>query len=402
MPKESILMMKAKVVMKKAAKLDVLNKVMVNVTKAEEQAAKALALEKKIEEKAALKVLNAQVKKEEILKRKIEKEALKKAETLEKKKIKAETILAQKKEKKNKNEYIPVIEDIVYFDTKQVNSRKKNTYTNVIRENVIHKILQIPETYFEDPTYGSQWKNLKSQFDHFVSQLYSEPFSYLKIEKMAGRKYNYDFKFLFHNDANVIIHESNIEFKYNCSSLHKLPQFIQLNMNHEVNDISYAEYFYDNYLDEYLAVDDKLSTLVKLDKVEYMLCITSTDHDTNPFFRTLKDNHVSGTASYENKCAISKRSIKAFLETHGESVINSVKLTEKFNESQGGKTFMMWDGNKFHLDKFDEESLNIKKYEGIVNNNSLIFSSDKLKYKLLLAWKNDQGILNPAWYISIV
>lgn len=395
-------MMKAKVVMKKAAKLDVLNKVMVNVTKAEEQAAKALALEKKIEEKAALKVLNAQVKKEEILKRKIEKEALKKAETLEKKKIKAETILAQKKEKKNKNEYIPVIEDIVYFDTKQVNSRKKNTYTNVIRENVIHKILQIPETYFEDPTYGSQWKNLKSQFDHFVSQLYSEPFSYLKIEKMAGRKYNYDFKFLFHNDANVIIHESNIEFKYNCSSLHKLPQFIQLNMNHEVNDISYAEYFYDNYLDEYLAVDDKLSTLVKLDKVEYMLCITSTDHDTNPFFRTLKDNHVSGTASYENKCAISKRSIKAFLETHGESVINSVKLTEKFNESQGGKTFMMWDGNKFHLDKFDEESLNIKKYEGIVNNNSLIFSSDKLKYKLLLAWKNDQGILNPAWYISIV
>jgi hypothetical protein len=79
-----------------------------------------------------------------------------------------------------------------------------------------------------------------------------------------------------------------------------------------------------------------------------------------------------------------------------------VKLTEKFKESQGGKTFMMWDGNKFHLDKFDEESLNIKKYEGVVNNNSLIFSSDTLKYKLLLAWKNDQGILNPAWYISIV
>jgi len=219
---------------------------------------------------------------------------------------------------------------------------------------------------------------------------------------MAGRKYNYDFKFLFYIEANVIIHESNIEFKYNCSSLNKLPQFIQLNIKHEVNDISYAEYFYDNYLDEYLAVDEKLSTLAKLDKVEYMQCITSTDHDTHPFFRTLKDNHVSGTVSYENKCAISKRSIKAFLETNGESVINRVKLTEKFKESQGGKTFMMWDGNKFHLDKFDEESLNIKKYNGIVNNNSLIFSSDKLKYKLLLAWKNHQGILNPAWYISIV
>ena len=198
---ESILMMKAKVVMKKAADLDILNKVK---NTEEKLALKALALEKKTEEKEALKVLNAQVKKEKKLKKKIEKEALKKVETLEKKKIKAETILAQKKEKKNKNECIPVIEDIVYFDTKQVNSRKKNTYTNVIRENVIHKILQIPETYFEDPTYGSQWKNLKSQFDHFVSQLYSEPFSYLKIEKMAGRKYNYDFKFLFHNDANVI------------------------------------------------------------------------------------------------------------------------------------------------------------------------------------------------------
>lgn len=399
MPKDSILMMKAKVVMKKASDLDVLNK----VKNAEEKLVlKALNLKKKIEEKAALKVLNAQVKKEEALKKKKEKEALNKAEALEKRKNKAESVLAQKKEKKTKNESIPVIEDIVYFDTKQVNSRKKNTKTNDIRENVIHQIFKIPETYFEDPTYGAQWKNLKSQFDQFVSQLYSEPYSYLKIEKMAGRKYNYDFKFLFHNDANVIIHEKNIEFKYNCSSLHKLPQFIQLNIKHEVNDISFADYNYENYMDEYLAVDENLSTLAKIDKVEYMRCITSTDHDIHPFFRTLKDNHVSGTASYENKCAISKRSIKAFLETHGESVINSVKLTEKFQESQGGKTFMMWDGNKFHLDKFDEESLNIKKYEGIVNNNSIIFSSDKLKYKLLLAWKNDQGILNPAWYISIV
>ena len=399
MPKDTILMMKAKVVMKKAADLDVLNK----VKNAEEKAVlKALNLKKKIEEKAALKVLKVQVKKEEALKKKIEKETLKKAEALEKKKNKAESVLAQKKEKKTKNESIPVIEDIVYFDTKQVNSRKKNTKTNDIRENVIHQIFKIPETYFEDPTYGTQWKNLKSQFDQFVSQLYSEPYSYLKMEKMAGRKYNYDFKFLFHNEANVIIHENNIEFKYNCSSLHKLPQFIQLNMNHEVNDISYAKYHFRNHMDEYLAVDENLSTLVKLDEAKWMKCITSTDHDIHPFFRTLKDNHISGTASYENKCAISKRSIKAFLETHGESVINSVKLTEKFKESQGGKTFMMWDGNKFHLDKFDEESLNIKKYEGIVNNNSLIFSSDTLKYKLLLAWKNDQGILNPAWYISIV
>ena len=62
-------MMKAKVVMKKAAKLDVLNNVMVNVKKEEEQAAKALALKIKIEEKAALKVLNAQIKKEEMLKK---------------------------------------------------------------------------------------------------------------------------------------------------------------------------------------------------------------------------------------------------------------------------------------------------------------------------------------------
>ena len=399
MPKESILMMKAKVVMKKAAKLDVLNNVMVNVKKEEEQAAKALALKKK-QEKAALKVLNAQVKKEEMLKKKKEKETLKKAEALEKRKNKAESILAQKKEKKTKNEGIPVIEDIVYFDTKKVNSKEDNTYTNDIRENVIHHIFQIPETYFEDSTYGSKWKNFKAEVDKFVSELYSEPYSYLKIEKMAGRKYNYDFKFLFHNDANVIIYEKKIEFKYNCSFINNLPQFTQLNMNHKVNNINYAKYHFRNHMDEYLAVDEKLSTLVKLDETTWMKCITSTDHDIHPFFRTLRDNHVSGTVSYKNKCAISKRSIKAFLETHGESVINRAELIDALKKSQSEKVFMLWDGNKFHLDNFDEESLSIKKFEGIENNNRLVFSSDKLKYNLLLAWKNDQGILNPAWYIS--
>ena len=67
MPKDSILMMKAKVVMKKASDLDVLNK----VKNAEEKLVlKALNLKKKIEEKAALNVLKAQVKKEEALKKK--------------------------------------------------------------------------------------------------------------------------------------------------------------------------------------------------------------------------------------------------------------------------------------------------------------------------------------------
>ena len=70
-------MMKAKVVMKKAAKLDVLNNaadldVLNNLKNTEYQAVKDLVLKKK-QEKAALKVLNAQVKKEEMLKKKKEK-----------------------------------------------------------------------------------------------------------------------------------------------------------------------------------------------------------------------------------------------------------------------------------------------------------------------------------------
>ena len=53
MPKDTILMMKAKVVMKKAADLDVLNK----VKNAEEKAVlKALNLKKKIEEKVLIDV----------------------------------------------------------------------------------------------------------------------------------------------------------------------------------------------------------------------------------------------------------------------------------------------------------------------------------------------------------
>lgn len=336
--------------------------------------------------KAEERELKKQVKLEFAKSKKMEKEAKKALKAIEK----SEKLAAKKAPR-----VLPALEHIVYFDITHANSRSNNTETNDIRENVIHHLQEIPQSYFEDVTYGPQWLKLKQAFDNAL-QKNDAPL--LRIEKMAGRKYNYDFKFHFADGIT-----QNIEFKYNCSSLKKLPQFIQLNIKHDINAISYAEYFYDNFLDEYLSVDPSLHNPVeKLDKVKYLELITNTNHECHPFFQYLKTMLKTSTANYEKMCAISKRSIDSFL-SKGPEIINLQKLSYKFNESQSNKIFMMWDGEQFKIDQFTSEQLNVTQYEGIVNKNSIIVSSESgSKYKLLLAWKNYQGILNPAWYISLV
>jgi hypothetical protein len=352
----------------------------------EQQKQQAVKMNKKTKEEE--RELKKQIKLKLAESKKMEKEAkkaLKIAEKLEK--IAQAAIVV-----------FPALEHIVYFDITHPNSRSNNTETNEIRENVIHHLQEIPQSYFEDVTYGPQWLKLKQAFNNALHILQKDDIPIQQIEKMAGRKYNYDFKFHFADGST-----QNIEFKYNCSSLKKLPQFIQLNIKHNINAISYAEYFYDNFLDEYISVDPSLPNPVdKLDKVKYLELITNTNHECHPFFQYLKTMLKTSTANYEKMCAISKRSIDSFL-SKGHEIIDLQKLSYKFNESQSNKIFMMWDGEQFILDQFTAEQLLVTQYEGIVNKNSIIVSSATgSKYKLLLAWKNYQGILNPAWYISLV
>jgi hypothetical protein len=100
------------------------------------------------------------------------------------------------------------------------------------------------------------------------------------------------------------------------------------------------------------------------------------------------------------KFDVVNRSIKQFLETYGPS-IDLQKLSDKFALTQLNKTFAMWDMTDFQLFKFGENDLLVKRFVGILNDNTILVESDKYKFKLLLRWRNHKGILNPAWQISL-
>ena len=59
---------------------------------------------------------------------------------------------------------------------------------------------------------------------------------------------------------------------------------------------------------------------------------------------------------------------------------------------------VLWDLKNFHIETIDQERfVSVVGIEG----NSLIVKTPTIKYKLLLRWNNDNGVLNPAWQISI-
>jgi hypothetical protein len=124
--------------------------------------------------------------------------------------------------------------------------------------------------------------------------------------------------------------------------------------------------------------------------------ITNVYYNCNPFFTKLyeRKNEIS-----KIKKQIIKKSIKDYLEHYG-STINLETLNEKIKKSQN-KTYILWDMKKFHINKFEVTQKINKKFIGIYLNNSIIVEINGIKYKLLLRWRNNIGILNTAFQISI-
>lgn len=96
-----------------------------------------------------------------------------------------------------------------------------------------------------------------------------------KIEKTAGIKNDFDF----------LINEKRYEFKFNATSVFKLPQHVQHRTNNtNIIPQSYAEYYYDNFLFEVC----KDLNIKKLDKDTYLDNVHKHKCENIPFFNNLK------------------------------------------------------------------------------------------------------------------
>lgn len=273
------------------------------------------------------------------------------------------------------------IEDIYLFYI--INKKEDNDNYNRIRENIIYKLLNnnINQEWF---IKDNKWNELKMELFNTVIK---DKINY-KIELKGGRNCNYDFIIRDNNEI------KKIEFKYNCSSIDKYPQFLSINSNNFISDDGYSCFFYDNYL-------EKIADLINIkipDKTSYLKYIHNNNYDSLPFFKELKDNE------YKIKEAKKKLVIESIHLYLKEKVILNIPIINSyFREKEKDKYYLLYKNGKFIYNYIKDDELEVISIKEIKNKNTLILNTKSNSYiSMLLRWKNHLGILFPAWQISLI
>ena len=302
----------------------------------------------------------------------------------------------------NSNNKLPEIGDIDFFNSAG-KDKCNNAKYNEIRENVIAYINILCAKYLNDPVKGPEWRAFKEKFINAVSPLCNLPYKDISIERFGGQKNNFDFYLSFIDENNKIVKEVKLEFKHNNCNVKELIQFLELydkdvKEKFKLCEKSYAEFYYDNYLDEYLKSDNNLSSITKPSKEEYLRNVYDIKYK-HPFFTKLYENKIS---EKEKKQEIANKSIKEYLELYSHT-FNFVKITEKIRTSQSGKVFLMWDCENFHTQVLDIENINIT---GIKKIDDLYIdvhvANFEYNIRIRLNWGNNNGLANPRWKFTFI
>ena len=291
--------------------------------------------------------------------------------------------------------------DIKYFDINISSSRNSNDLNNKKRELIICTIInkETPDIYFKK---SSRWFNLKKELDNFISQLankYSiKNILSLKCRQKAGRNNYHDFDLII-ND--III---KIEFKFNSSSIAETPQFVSPMKLSQYLSYNFEEFYYDNYF-------TKLNTKYGIDIPDKKIYLAKI-HSTNPkCISKIQEKYYKGcnvSSKFTNnkediefynymKC-ISKDCIIDFIEKYE---LDIHKLNEYLSKSQENKIYMMYKNNKIYFVENNPDDYNIVSYVKEPNLSRYKAQSKSGKnVKILIRWKNGNGVAFPAFQIS--
>jgi len=276
--------------------------------------------------------------------------------------------------------------------------RAKNDANNKVREEILQALSEgkIPTEFYQDATNGTKWSHIKDGFHEKIHEICPLEFDSYKMTQKAGRNFNYDFAVDYFR-LGSLVYSAKVEFKFGAKSIGKLPQFYQKNTNWDIiNGPSYHEYFYDNFLPQILALDPEAPPLIERD--DYIRLVMIINSKTLPFFHYLRE--AKEIESVKRKALIEK-SIADYLKEYGAE-IDLTKFGRTIAETQEGKQYLLYDpvSKAFYLDQADFSTSSLV-YGGVVKNNTIIINSGKHQFGLLLRWKNTNGILNPAWQVSV-
>lgn len=292
-----------------------------------------------------------------------------------------------------------------YRDINAFNIGAKNTndMNNKKRENIIGSILANananantlcnPNPMNQYYRYSRRWNNIKDALYNYIRNDLNIQHTNIQFIHRGGRKYNYDFE----------IDKYFIELKFNVDDVNQVPQFVSPYNPSKYMTASYEEYYYDNYLPLLASSRDDL---VIPDKRTYIQEINSTAPNSMKKYQLAYYNGCKASSKYTGERRdiefyalankLSAESILTFIE---RTELNIEILNEYLSNSQKNKIYMLYKNGKFHKQTIEESKYKIKSYTKS-KNMFLAKTQDGKNIKILLRWKNGNGIAFPAFQIS--
>lgn len=292
------------------------------------------------------------------------------------------------------------MDDINAFN---LSTKKENDHNNKMRERIINNIINstIPLDYYND----ERWSNLKREIDWYIHELMKlkniDTIHQIKCVIMAGRNHNYDYIITINDEPFYV------ELKYNAQTVNDTPQFVSP-MNPSqfmINDekISFEDHHYpylpriventpilvpDIDLYKHDIHSPKPKCFVEAQNKYYKGCSKSSQYS----------GHESDIAFYKRANQLSKQSIKEFI---GKSDLDINKLTEYLLKTQMDKIYMLYKDGKLYLQKINQDDYTIVSFIKNKQMNGFVATSKSgIKIKILLRWKNGNGIAFPAFQIK--
>ena len=285
--------------------------------------------------------------------------------------------------------------------------RSRNDENNKLREAVISAIInkKVPEAYYKT----ARWRDLKQTVDGFLHQCMDGGGGYTDVEcsQAAGRGNNYDFLLTF-TGMDGAKKEYKVEFKFNASKISDTPQFVSPMKPSQYLSSSYEEYFYDNYMATISAAAQTETPI----RAEWLKQI----HNNTPrCMKQIQDKYYagcSGSSQFTNAADdiafynLCKRQAKDSITTFiAKNELDAAKLSQYLHESQNGKVYMLFQpsssGPQITLQTVDSADYTIVGYTKTPEKAryECVTETGK-KIRILLRWKNGNGIAFPAFQIS--
>lgn len=304
---------------------------------------------------------------------------------------------------------MPAVEDIRLF-LSGGQDRATNDARNKKREEILATILSVDNEYLNHPEFGALWTSIREKFLAALTTLCDEPFKKILVEQKGGMSNNYDFLVTFLGQLNEqtntrsFVKEVKLEFKHNNSSVMDLAQFLELydkdcKSKFKICDVSYAEFFYDVYLDRYIQLEDGINQ-PKPSREEYLKNVYDIKY-RHSFFNNMYNTKSNKT---KEKRKLATESISAYLHEFSH-FFNFEKVTEKIKESQKSKAFLLWDCENFHIQELNVENIQIS---GIKENSlrDMYFDLSIANYshdlRVRLNWGNNACVANPRWKFTFI